>query len=131
MTAPAKSKQLADALRSKIISGEIKEGCPLESGRNIAAGLSVSKQVIESALDILEHEGLIRREPRKKAVVISSGGRLLNKTAFIALDSSMGAYQLEIFSKLESFLFSRKVKSTVSMISREDEERRRQDKTLP
>ncbi len=55
-------------LRSRILSGEIPAHCRLKE-QDLAAQLKVSRTPIREALARLETEGLVRRSPRRGAVV--------------------------------------------------------------
>ncbi|RVX46638.1 GntR family transcriptional regulator [Nonomuraea polychroma] len=59
---------LADALRSRVLSGEIKPGTPLPE-QEIAASYQVARPTVREALAILVHEGLLRRERNRSAYV--------------------------------------------------------------
>ena len=64
VTAPPKSHQVADLIRSEIASFGLKPKARLLTARQFAEKLSVSKQVVQSAFAILEKEGTI--ETRKR-----------------------------------------------------------------
>ncbi|WP_327586258.1 GntR family transcriptional regulator [Nonomuraea sp. NBC_00507] len=59
---------LADALRSRVLSGEIEPGTPLPE-QEIAASYRVARPTVREALAILVHEGLLRRERNRSAYV--------------------------------------------------------------
>ncbi|MFG6198049.1 GntR family transcriptional regulator [Nonomuraea sp. JJY05] len=59
---------LADALRSRVLSGEIRPGTPLPE-QEIAASYGVARPTVREALASLVHEGLLRRERNRSAYV--------------------------------------------------------------
>lgn len=59
---------LADALRSRVLSGEIEPGTPLPE-QEIAASYGVARPTVREALASLVHEGLLRRERNRSAYV--------------------------------------------------------------
>ncbi|MGN9845695.1 GntR family transcriptional regulator [Nonomuraea sp. H19] len=59
---------LADALRSRVLSGEIAPGTPLPE-QEIAAAYGVARPTVREALASLVHEGLLRRERNRSAYV--------------------------------------------------------------
>ncbi|MCF6175397.1 MAG: winged helix-turn-helix domain-containing protein [Victivallaceae bacterium] len=59
----SKKEQVAEFLRKLLVSGKIDPGCKLLSVRALAEKFSVSRMVIVDAMDILEAEHLIVREP--------------------------------------------------------------------
>ncbi|TDD09473.1 GntR family transcriptional regulator [Nonomuraea diastatica] len=59
---------LADALRSRVLSGEIAPGTPLPE-QEIAASYGVARPTVREALATLVHEGLLRRERNRSAYV--------------------------------------------------------------
>ncbi|MEV4579446.1 GntR family transcriptional regulator [Nonomuraea jabiensis] len=59
---------LADALRSRVLSGEIPPGTPLPE-QEIAASYGVARPTVREALASLVHEGLLRRERNRSAYV--------------------------------------------------------------
>lgn len=61
VTAPPKSTQVADAIRERIESGNFKAGDRLLPVRGFAKEYGVSTQVVQSAFDILDRDGLIER----------------------------------------------------------------------
>jgi DNA-binding GntR family transcriptional regulator len=76
MTAPTKPSnimrtiagQAAQAIRQRILSGELQPGQPLRQ-ETIAADLGISRIPVREALLLLEAEGLVRIVPHKGAVV--------------------------------------------------------------
>ncbi|MCF6175383.1 MAG: winged helix-turn-helix domain-containing protein [Victivallaceae bacterium] len=63
LTVTSKKDQVADFLREQLLSGKIEPGAKLLSVRALAKEFSVSTMIIVDALDILEEELLITREP--------------------------------------------------------------------
>ncbi|MFB4272401.1 GntR family transcriptional regulator [Nonomuraea sp. GTA35] len=59
---------LADALRSRVLSGEIPPGTALPE-QEIAASYGVARPTVREALASLVHEGLLRRERNRSAYV--------------------------------------------------------------
>ncbi|MER6514162.1 GntR family transcriptional regulator [Nonomuraea sp. NPDC001636] len=59
---------LADALRTRVLSGEIAPGTPLPE-QEIAASYGVARPTVREALAGLVHEGLLRRERNRSAYV--------------------------------------------------------------
>ncbi|WP_308125725.1 GntR family transcriptional regulator [Nonomuraea ceibae] len=59
---------LADALRRRVLSGEIEPGTPLPE-QEIAAAYGVARPTVREALAVLVHEGLLRRERNRSAHV--------------------------------------------------------------
>ncbi len=59
---------LADALRRRVLSGEIEPGTPLPE-QEIAAVYGVARPTVREALARLVHEGLLRRERNRSAYV--------------------------------------------------------------
>lgn len=59
---------LADALRQRVLSGEIEPGTPLPE-QEIAAVYGVARPTVREALAVLVHEGLLRRERNRSAYV--------------------------------------------------------------
>ncbi|NUR87894.1 MAG: GntR family transcriptional regulator [Nonomuraea sp.] len=59
---------LADALRSQILSGEVRPGTALPE-QEIAAEYQVARPTVREALARLVHEGVLRREPNRSAYV--------------------------------------------------------------
>lgn len=64
LTAPSKSFQIKEHLKDLILVGDLPEGARLDTVRSLAAKFSVSRQVIDSAFDLLEKDGLILRNGR-------------------------------------------------------------------
>ncbi|MFI7438384.1 GntR family transcriptional regulator [Nonomuraea indica] len=59
---------LADALRRRVLSGEIAPGTPLPE-QEVAAAYGVARPTVREALATLVHEGLLRRERNRSAYV--------------------------------------------------------------
>lgn len=54
--------QISEALRSLIQRGQLEEGVPLPSERELCQSFAVSRMTLRQALDVLERSGLIRSE---------------------------------------------------------------------
>lgn len=52
-------EQIKNAIVDQIISGELEEGCPLPSIRNLALDIKISVMTIKKAYDELEKDGYI------------------------------------------------------------------------
>ena len=63
LTAISKREQVADYLRKQLVNGKIAPGAKLLSIRALAEKFSVSRMVITEAMNLLEAEQLIVREP--------------------------------------------------------------------
>lgn len=59
---------LADALRARVLSGEIAPGTPLPE-QELSAAYGVARPTVREALAVLVHEGLLRRERNRSAYV--------------------------------------------------------------
>src|SRR5215813_7214074 len=59
---------LVDSLRDRILSGEFVPGAPL-SDVELANAYGVARPTLRAAVQELVHEGLMRREPRRRACV--------------------------------------------------------------
>ncbi|GLW08813.1 GntR family transcriptional regulator [Microtetraspora sp. NBRC 13810] len=59
---------LADALRARVLSGEIAPGTPLPE-QELSAAYGVARPTVREALAVLVHEGLLRRERNRSAHV--------------------------------------------------------------
>jgi DNA-binding LacI/PurR family transcriptional regulator len=69
MTALTKTEQVTNFLREEIGNNKLQPGTKIQSSRNLASNFATSKQVVESAFNILEDEGLIIRKARQGAFV--------------------------------------------------------------
>ncbi|MEU6739472.1 GntR family transcriptional regulator [Streptosporangium sandarakinum] len=59
---------LADALRRRVLSGELAPGTPLPE-QELSAAYGVARPTVREALAVLVHEGLLRRERHRSAQV--------------------------------------------------------------
>ena len=59
---------LVDALRGRILGGELTPGAPI-SDVELAEEYGVARPTVRAAVQVLVHEGLMRREPRRRAFV--------------------------------------------------------------
>ncbi|WRS27893.1 GntR family transcriptional regulator [Oscillospiraceae bacterium MB08-C2-2] len=69
MKQPAKYQQLADRLRSDILSGDYQVGQRLPSENELGVTSSLSRQTVRQALALLETEGLIERRQGSGSIV--------------------------------------------------------------
>ncbi|QRP47233.1 winged helix-turn-helix domain-containing protein [Amycolatopsis sp. FDAARGOS 1241] len=60
---------IADALRTLILSGELKPGDKLPSSRDLIARYGGGKETALAAIRVLDDEGLVATEDRRRAVV--------------------------------------------------------------
>ena len=67
----SKKEQLAEALKSRIVSGKVTVGAKLSSVRDLANRFKVSTKIVVGALDLLEAEQLIEREAGRGVFVRS------------------------------------------------------------
>jgi Bacterial regulatory proteins, gntR family len=67
----SKKEQLAEAIKARIVSGKVTAGTKLSSVRDLAGKFKVSTKIVISALDLLEDERLIKREPGRGVFVRS------------------------------------------------------------
>ncbi len=65
-------RQLADALRLSINSGELKPGDPLPSGRSLGAELNLALGTVREAINLLKAEGMIETRAGRGAFVRSN-----------------------------------------------------------
>ncbi len=82
-------EQIAEALLKQIRSGKIAPGSKLKSIRELAREFSVSIQSIVNALDILENQGVVRRDARSGVIVRNPKEGRLN-IGLLALSHSHG-----------------------------------------
>lgn len=64
-----KKEQLAEAIKDRIVSGKVAAGTKLSSVRDLAKNFKVSTKIVVDALDLLETEHLIKREPGRGVFV--------------------------------------------------------------
>lgn len=77
--AQGKSENVVKVLRRDILEGKCPAGMPLKSIRTLASDFGVGRQVVYSALQILEKEQLIKSQPRRGYIargrpIVSSRG---------------------------------------------------------
>jgi DNA-binding GntR family transcriptional regulator len=68
LNAVSAQEALVDSLRERILSGEFVPGAPL-SDVELASAYGVARPTLRAAVQELVHEGLMRREPRRRACV--------------------------------------------------------------
>ncbi len=86
ITAAPKSVQLADLIRREIESGKFRKGERLCPTRTIAQKYAVTKQIAQSAFDILRKEGLIVGHVGRGTFVASNATSIAAKTVALILD---------------------------------------------
>lgn len=89
---PSKTRRLYLLLRERIQSGAVAAGARLPSEPDLAASHGVSRVTVRRALDGLERDGLIRRQPGAGTFVLGADGR---KTVVADL-SNMLAHLVEM-----------------------------------
>lgn len=65
----SKKEQLAETIKNRIVSGKVAAGTKLSSVRDMASNFKVSTKIVINALDLLENERLIKREPGRGVFV--------------------------------------------------------------
>lgn len=110
MAVLSKTEQVANFLREGIGSDKLRPGDKIQSSRNLAANFLTSKQVVESAFNILEDEGLIIRKARQ--------GAFVNKAS--ALSHLKEVYILGIGVAENDSFFNEIVKMTCPPILKDD-----------
>ena len=83
MAARSKTEQVLGYLRGEMESGRMKPGDRLLSMRALAAHFSTSEQVVRSAYDILEDEGVLVKIPRRGVFVAKHRATSHLKEVFI------------------------------------------------
>jgi DNA-binding transcriptional regulator YhcF (GntR family) len=73
-TVAPQSHQVAEIIRKQIQDGRIKPGQRLESVRSLAEKMSVGRQVVLSAFDVLSREGLLEKHVGKGTFVTEETG---------------------------------------------------------
>ena len=63
--APSQTSQVVDFIRREILAGKLPPNARLDSLRTLSSRIKVGRQVVLSAFEILEKEGLIARRPRR------------------------------------------------------------------
>lgn len=92
-------KQIADALRRQIESGEVPPGESLPSEREYVEQLGVSRMTVRAAIDELERDGLLVRQHGRKTVV--AGAKIQkNALGFMSFTEDMRARGLTASSQL-------------------------------
>jgi DNA-binding GntR family transcriptional regulator len=86
---PTAASTLSDALRSRILGGDIAPGAPLRE-EELATSYSVSRHTVRSALAALASERLVTSEPYRGARVAQ-----LDDAALVALQDLRGALEAE------------------------------------
>ncbi|WP_349371659.1 GntR family transcriptional regulator [Salinarimonas sp.] len=89
---PSKTRRLYLLLRDRIVGGALAAGARLPSEPELSAAHGVSRVTVRRALDGLEQDGLIRRQPGAGTFVIGKPGR----EAIVADFSNMLAHLVEM-----------------------------------
>lgn len=90
-------EQVADYLRSKILSGELSVGTKLMSISKFSKAYGLSKDSVERGYNKLEAEGLIKAVPCKGCFVLESTGRQ-DRAAFIT--NAMYDYNVRLYKSI-------------------------------
>lgn len=102
--AQGKSEHVVKVLRRDILEGKCPAGMPLKSIRTLASDFGVGRQVVYSALQILEKEQLIKSQPRRGYI---ARGR--------PIVSSRGIYFLAFGMNEDHFYLNKLLKITYPM----------------
>ncbi|MBN2658967.1 MAG: GntR family transcriptional regulator [Spirochaetales bacterium] len=97
-------EQLADVLRSKIKTGEIKENEKIEPEVDIADKLKVSRGTVRQALDILVNEGLLKRIQGKGTFVTKAYTSKTSQLIGVLVPYLQDPFVLDIIRGIESHL---------------------------
>jgi GntR family transcriptional repressor for pyruvate dehydrogenase complex len=103
LVVPKASEVLADHLRENILRGELPEGSPLPTERELGEKSGLSRASVREALRILESEGLIQTRPGR------NGGASVKQPNADAIARSVGLYVRGHRIRLESLLETREV----------------------
>ncbi len=90
---PSMSAQLVGKLRSEILSGRLPAGERMKSMRALSAEFGVSKQVVESAFDVLEAEGLIEKRQGRGGTRVKHAKSARDRKVKLFLDESVFEWQ--------------------------------------
>ena len=88
ITAPPRSVQVADIIRREITAGNLSKGQRLRSIREMAEKYSVTNQIVQSAFNILNREGLIETYVGCGTFVASNGRSLAAKTVLLIISGT-------------------------------------------
>jgi DNA-binding GntR family transcriptional regulator len=86
---------LVEALRERILAGELAPGSPL-SDVALAAEYGVARPTLRAAVQALVHEGLIRREPRRRAFVPHLTAQDIRDLYFVRLPLELAAVEASV-----------------------------------
>jgi GntR family transcriptional regulator len=67
-------QQIRDRVVEAIADGDLREGSPLPSTRQLAVDLGINFHTVNKAYDLLRHEGLLRLNRKSGAVVVRDPG---------------------------------------------------------
>ena len=99
--AQTKSEHIVKVLRHDILNGKCQIGMPLKSIRSLADDFGVGRQVVYSALQVLEREQLIKSQPRRGYIAMGC-----------PTHSSRGVYFLVFGALLTHFYLNKMLKIT-------------------
>ena len=88
ITAPPRSVQVADIIRREITAGNLTKGQRLRSIREMAEKYSVTNQIVQSAFNILNREGLIETYIGCGTFVASNGRSMAAKTVLLIISGT-------------------------------------------
>jgi GntR family transcriptional repressor for pyruvate dehydrogenase complex len=103
LVVPKASEVLAEHLRENILRGELPEGSPLPTERELGERSGLSRASVREALRILESEGLIQTKPGR------NGGASVKQPTADAIARSVGLFVRGHRIRLESLLETREV----------------------
>ncbi|MBR7116966.1 MAG: GntR family transcriptional regulator [Clostridia bacterium] len=89
------SEQIADRLRSDIISGRYKMGEQFPTVRSLAEEAGVNPNTVQKSLTLLENEGLIRAQSTVGRVV-TDDGEAINAAGRRILESRLSGFVSEM-----------------------------------
>ncbi len=103
LVVPKASDVLAEHLRERILRGELDEGSPLPTERELGERSGLSRASVREALRILESEGLIQTRPGR------NGGASVKQPTADSIARSVGLFVRGRRIRLKSLLETREV----------------------
>ena len=97
LTVPKASDVLAAHLRETILRGDLVEGSPLPTERELGERSGLSRPSVREALRILESEGLIQTRPGRGGGLRSSSRRRMQLRDPLASTSEATGFGLRLF----------------------------------